>query len=62
MLQIAGEVVPLEMKSEGNLQSRSLQAYREKYTPAMACRTSMLPYKEQEGVTGMPLYAVENVG
>ena len=51
-------VVPMEVKAEENLRSKSLAAFREKFSPGIAVRTSMSPYREQEGLVNIPLYAV----
>ena len=58
MIQKGKEVIPLEVKAEQNLQSKSLKAYVEKYHPAKAIRFSMSDYQEQEWVTNIPLFAI----
>ena len=58
VLQHHGEVVPLEVKAEENLRSKSLKSFITKYNIPQSCRTSMKPYKEQERVTNVPLYAI----
>lgn len=58
MIQKGKEVLPLEVKAEQNLQSKSLKAYVEKYHPAKAIRFSMSDYQEQEWVTNIPLFAI----
>ncbi len=55
------DIVPVEVKAELNLKAKSLQTYREKYTPNMAVRTSMADYARQEGLVNLPLYAIENL-
>lgn len=61
MLQKGRDIVPIEVKAEVNLQSKSLKTYCEKYHPAYAVRTSMRDYEEQEKFTNLPLYAVCNI-
>lgn len=58
MIQKGREVIPLEVKAEQNLQSKSLKAYVAKYHPAKAIRFSMSDYQEQEWVTNIPLFAI----
>lgn len=58
MIQKGREVIPLEVKAEQNLQSKSLKAYVEKYHPAKTIRFSMSDYQEQEWVTNIPLFAI----
>ncbi|MCP1101878.1 putative AAA+ superfamily ATPase [Aequitasia blattaphilus] len=61
IIQKGRGVVPIEVKAEANLQSKSLKAYCDKYKPNYAVRTSMLDYKEQEWMTNIPLYAIHNI-
>jgi len=58
VLQVRDRVVPLEVKAEENLRSKSLRVYREKFSPPLALRTSMSGYREQEGLINIPLYAL----
>ena len=53
-----GEIIPLEVKSGVNTKAKSLRAYREKFSPLVALRTSPLPYIEHEWVINIPLYAL----
>lgn len=57
LLQKAGQIIPIEVKAEENLQAKSLRAYCEKYEPKTAIRTSMSNYREQDWMTNVPLYA-----
>lgn len=56
------KIVPLEVKAEVNLRAKSLKTYCEKYKPALAVRSSMADYKQEDWLVNLPLYAVENVG
>lgn len=58
VVQYKGEVIPIEVKAEENLKSKSLKSYRDKYAPALAVRVSMSDYREQDTLTNLPLYAV----
>ena len=51
-------VIPLEVKAEVNLQSKSLKAYRDKYSPPLSVRTAMTDYKKEEWLLNLPLYAI----
>lgn len=57
LLQKAGQIIPIEVKAEENLQAKSLRAYCEKYEPKTAIRTSMANFREQDWMTNVPLYA-----
>jgi predicted AAA+ superfamily ATPase len=61
LLQISGQVVPIEVKAEENLQSKSLRVYREKYKPQTAIRTSMSDFRKEEWMTNLPLYAISEL-
>ena len=54
-------VIPVEVKAEVNLRSKSLKTYVEKFSPDIAIRTSMSDYKKEEWLTNLPLYAIENL-
>ena len=49
-------VIPLECKAGYTMNAKSLKSYREKYSPTMSLRTSLLPYERNEGVCNIPLY------
>jgi hypothetical protein len=51
-------VIPVEVKAEVNLQSKSLRAYREKYAPPLSVRTAMTDYKKEDWLLNLPLYAI----
>ena len=50
------KVIPLECKAGYTMNAKSLKSYREKYSPTMSLRTSLLPYERKEGVCNIPLY------
>ncbi len=50
-------VYPVEVKAEGNLKGKSLKLFREKYGLPLAVRFSMLPYRHQDNLVNIPLYA-----
>lgn len=54
-------VVPVEVKAEVNLRSKSLKSYREKYSPAASVRTSMSDHKEEDRLVNLPLYAIDRI-
>jgi len=51
-------VIPLEVKAEINLQSKSLKAFRDKFSPPLSVRTAMTDYKKEEWLLNLPLYAI----
>lgn len=58
LVQREGEVVPIEVKAEENLQAKSLRLYVKEYAPKLAVRTSMSNYRMEEWMVNMPLYAI----
>ena len=56
MIQDGSRIVPIEVKSEENLKSKSLSAFLEQNANAHGIRFSMSPYREQERMTNVPLY------
>jgi predicted AAA+ superfamily ATPase len=51
-------IIPLEVKAEINLQSKSLKAFRDKFSPQLSVRTAMTDYKKEEWLLNLPLYAI----
>jgi len=58
VVQILGEVVPIEVKAEENLRAKSLKAYVEKFKPQIAVRTSLSDFHEEDWLINIPLYAI----
>ncbi|MDR1978702.1 MAG: ATP-binding protein [Synergistaceae bacterium] len=61
LLDTGNAVVPLEVKSEVNLQSKSLKAFAEKFKPALSIRSSMRDYSREDWLLNLPLYAIGNI-
>lgn len=58
LVQYSGKVIPIEVKAEENLQAKSLKSFCQKFSPSLAIRTSMSDYREEEWMTNLPLYAI----
>ena len=56
MIQDGSRIVPIEVKSEENLKSKSLSAFLGQNDNVHGIRFSMSPYREQERMTNVPLY------
>jgi uncharacterized protein len=61
LVQYSGKVIPVEVKAEENLQAKSLKSFCQKYSPSLAIRTSMSDYREEEWMTNLPLYAINEI-
>ncbi len=58
VIQYHGKLLPIEVKAEGNVRVNSLTTLLRSAPDLRAVRFSMLPYKEQEQLYCVPLYAV----
>lgn len=58
VIQRNAQMVPIEVKAEGNVRANSLTALLGKRPELHAGRFSMLPYKVQGNLTNFPLYAI----
>ncbi len=58
LIQYCGRLLPIEVKAEGNVKSNSLTTLLRSNSDLRAVRFSMLPYKKQEQLYCVPLYAV----
>ena len=56
VIQQATQIVPIEVKAEENLQSKSLKTVLQNNTEMHGVRFSMSGYREQERMTNVPLY------
>jgi hypothetical protein len=58
LLQSQNDIIPIEVKAEENLKSKSLKVFVDKYKPNTAIRTSMSRYRTQDWMTNIPLYGI----
>lgn len=58
LVQLSGEIIPIEVKAEENLQAKSLRVYYDKFQPKIAIRTSMSNYRKESWLENIPLYAI----
>jgi len=56
IIQHSLQVVPIEVKAEENLKSKSLSTLLQNHADMHGVRFSMSPYREQERMTNVPLY------
>jgi predicted AAA+ superfamily ATPase len=59
VVQTAQGIVPVEVKAEENVRSKSLRIFAEKHPQLKAVRFSMKPYLDQGWMVNVPLYSVE---
>lgn len=58
LIQYQGKLLPIEVKAESNVRANSLTTLLHSTPDLRAVRFSMLPYKQQEQLYCVPLYAV----
>lgn len=61
LIQYSGQIIPIEVKAEENLQAKSLKLFCEKYKPEYAIRASMSDYRKEDWLTNLPLYAINEL-
>jgi hypothetical protein len=61
VIQKGRDIVPIEVKAEENLRAKSLKTYCNKYSPALAVRTSMSDYREQDWMVNVPLCGISRI-
>ena len=58
LVQCNGALLPIEVKGGTSIKATSLHNYLMEHPDISAIRYSMLPYRQQENITNMPLYGV----
>ena len=58
LIQKENTIVPIEVKAETNLKSKSLKYYVDKFSPKLAIRTSMAKAIKQDKIVNIPLWAI----
>ena len=61
LIQKGKSIVPIEVKAETNIKSKSLKVFCDKYSPDNAVRFSTMKYINQEWMENIPLYAICNL-
>ena len=60
ILQYGEKIIPIEVKAEENLKSKSLKFFVSKYSLHNSVRLSMSDYKQQDVLINYPLYCLHN--
>lgn len=61
VLQMDGAIVPLEVKAEENLKSKSLRVVRDQFHLPISLRVSLSDYRREEWMVNLPLYAIHQL-
>jgi predicted AAA+ superfamily ATPase len=58
VIQVDGNIIPIEAKASINLQAKSLKTYIDYYKPNIAVRTSLARYNKTKIIYDIPLYLI----
>ena len=61
LIQEGNTLVPIEVKAEENLRSKSLRQFHDDYPNSKPIRLSMSGYREQDWMVNIPLYVASRV-
>ena len=59
--QLENNNIPIEVKSNENLQAKSLKSFVQKYSTKINIRTSMKDYRKEDWLINIPLYLIGNI-
>jgi len=59
LVQYKNEIIPVEVKSDENVRSKSLAYYRKKFNPQLSVRFSLRNLKQEEGLINIPLFMAD---
>ena len=59
MIQYKNEVIPIEVKSNENVNNTSLKVYNERYKPTKRVRFSMRNLQQDDNLINIPLFIAE---
>ncbi len=59
LVQYENEIIPIEVKSDENIKSRSLQLYYQKFNPKLRIRFSLKNLSYQDGLLNIPHFMVD---
>lgn len=61
IIQLGQNNIPIEVKSNENLQAKSLKTFVQKYDTKLNVRTSMTNYRKEDWLINIPLYMIGNI-
>lgn len=59
LIQHENNIIPIEVKSDENIRSKSLTYYRKAFNPPISIRYSLKNFKAEENVVNIPLFMVD---
>ena len=61
LIQLQNQIIPIEVKAEENLKSKSLKVFFERFSPLQATRVSMSRFRQQDWLVNIPLYGINGL-
>ena len=61
LIQKKKDIIPIEVKAESSLKSKSLRVYHDKYMPSVSVRVSASDYVDQGWMKNIPLWCVNAI-
>jgi uncharacterized protein len=59
LIQVKNDIIPIEVKSDANIRSKSLAVYNDLYQPPVRIRYSLKNLKKDDGLLNIPLFMVD---
>lgn len=59
LLQYKNDIIPIEVKSDENIRSKSLSVYRKTFSPRISIRYSLRNLKHEDGLINIPLFLAD---
>ncbi len=59
LIQYENNIIPVEVKSDENIRSKSLTFYRKKFNPQLSIRFSLRNLKQEKGLINIPLFMAD---
>ena len=59
LLQYKNDIIPIEVKSDENIRSKSLSVYRKTFSPQTSIRYSLRNLKHEDGLINIPLFLAD---
>jgi predicted AAA+ superfamily ATPase len=59
LIQVKNDIIPIEVKSDESIRSKSLAVYNDRYQPPVRIRYSLKNLKKDDGLLNIPLFMVD---
>jgi hypothetical protein len=59
LIQYENEIIPIEVKADENVRSKSLTFYRKEFSPELSIRYSLKNLKYDNGLVNIPIFMAD---